>query len=178
MTKTFTFHPPRDLIFTREDGKAVLRIKPDGRLEIGDGFTPTEAGEEAAKALVLAFGDAAMTAPTPAQTQPRHDADDLVTDEMIKLAVEALWDNDNSRGGGGVAAALRAVAPLIAARAAEFTDICGRYRTAVRTAERGAIARDLMDAGWEEAADYVLERGRTPPARRPGEIDWSAMDKD
>lgn len=33
------------------DGRAALIIHPDGRIEIGDGFTPTEAGEEAIEAI-------------------------------------------------------------------------------------------------------------------------------
>jgi hypothetical protein len=117
-------------------------------------------------------GDAAMTAPTPAQTQHRHDAGDLVTEEMVDAAFEA-WYGVHHTGNwrGAVEAALRAVAPMIAARAAEFTDICGRYRTAVRAAEREACAQVADDFG----SFIIAKRIR---AKAPGEIDWSAMDKE
>jgi hypothetical protein len=69
-----------------------------------------------------------MTAPTPAQTQREHDADDLVTEEMVNAAGEAYdayrarftdRGRDAPPGWECIQAALRAVAPMIAARATE-----------------------------------------------------------
>jgi hypothetical protein len=68
-----------------------------------------------------------MTAPTPAQTQREHDADDLVTEEMVDVAgavYDAYRDRFTDRGYEApgwecIQAALRAVAPMIAARATE-----------------------------------------------------------
>jgi hypothetical protein len=60
-----------------------------------------------------------MTAPTPAQTQREHDADDLVTEEMVEAVATALVNiNGEEPWGaycGSVRAALNAVAPMIAA---------------------------------------------------------------
>jgi hypothetical protein len=101
-----------------------------------------------------------MTAPTPAQTQREHDADDLVTEEMVEAALEA--EDALCAHGRRVSvedcmrAALRAVAPMIAARAAEYTDICGRYRTAVIAAEREACAKML-----DHAAARYMASGNT-----------------
>jgi hypothetical protein len=65
-----------------------------------------------------------MTAPTPAQTRPQHDPGDLVTEEMVTAAYDAIkaagrdpmpTEDDIIRE--EAIAALRAVAPMIAARA-------------------------------------------------------------
>jgi hypothetical protein len=107
-------------------------------------------------------------------------ADDLVTEEIIVKASDA-YDEVTNVNFKAMRAALRAVAPMIAARALvpQLTQTAtalakeiGEYNlpgngyeavlvgiNALVAAEREAIARDLMDAGWEEAADYVLERG-------------------
>jgi hypothetical protein len=99
-------------------------------------------------------GDAAMTAPTPAQTQQKHDpADNLVTDDMISIVVSAIRSKGcrvDVRAEERLAEALRAVAPMIAARSCDHIN---REATALKE-----MARELMDAGWEEAADYVMER--------------------
>jgi hypothetical protein len=59
-----------------------------------------------------------MTAPTPAQTQREHDADDLVTEEMVVKA-SAAYDEVTNVNFKAMRDALRAVAPMIAARATE-----------------------------------------------------------
>jgi hypothetical protein len=118
-------------------------------------------------------------------------ADDLVTEEMVDAASYELarW---SALSTSSVRAALRAVAPLIAALAV----IDKGYRDlqawrdgneAGRAAEREAIAKIVTETeGWDdclEASNHILAairaRGETPPKpRRPGEIDWSATDKD
>jgi hypothetical protein len=63
-----------------------------------------------------------MTAPTPAQTQREHDADDLVTEEMVESARAALRahpDFVNLIPTTWMRDVLLAVAPMIAARAFE-----------------------------------------------------------
>jgi hypothetical protein len=105
-------------------------------------------------------------------------ADDIVTDEMVGDAFCA-WHGSRGTDAERIDAALRAVAPMIAART-HMRDMQN-----VVVAEHNVIANELFNAGLEDAADYVLERaaairarGETTPARRPGEIDWPAMDKE
>jgi hypothetical protein len=57
-----------------------------------------------------------MTAATPAQAQPQHDADDLVTAEMVETAVTSYYADDSILVPEMMRAALRAVAPMIAAQ--------------------------------------------------------------
>ena len=54
-----------------------------------------------------------MTAPTPAQTQREHDADDLVTEEMVTMATAAFHAVNRLQAADGIEASLRAVAPMI-----------------------------------------------------------------
>jgi hypothetical protein len=84
-----------------------------------------------------------MTAPTPARTQHRHDADDLVTDEMIGDAFCA-WHGARGTDAERIDAALRAVAPMIVARVA-------RADTATQwvAAEREACAKIAADRAEE-----------------------------
>jgi hypothetical protein len=74
------------------------------------------------------------------------DADDLVTDEMVKAAGQALCDYQGDPSGRWnyyeeeARFVLRAVAPMIAARAAEHFD-CSWVTGHAVAAEREAIAR-------------------------------------
>lgn len=97
-----------------------------------------------------------MTAPTPAQAQQQHETtEDLVTEEMVAAFLRVMPLDDCGMGAelrAEVAAALRAVAPLIAARALEkpFLDA---YAAPAVAAEREAIARlaDSRAAVWARA---------------------------
>jgi hypothetical protein len=121
-------------------------------------------------------------------------ADDLVTEEMLDVAVEAIADPAGDYAQvfrEELLTALRAVAPMIAERA--------RFRNEQATglqwnaawvsgarAEREAIAKIVKATeDWDdclEASNHILAairaRGETPPKPRPGEIDWSAMDRE
>jgi hypothetical protein len=70
-----------------------------------------------------------------------HNADDLVTDEMVTMAVGLLFGGPRrAEDYQAVRAILRAVAPMIAARAAEHFD-CSWVTGHAVAAEREAIAR-------------------------------------
>jgi hypothetical protein len=101
-----------------------------------------------------------MTAPTPAQTQPQHDADDLVTDEMVTLALKAEEDFIAPRS--RMRAGLRAVAPMIAARAMDDDKIRDRVVVIAKrmvAAEREACARLAADMGRAWEADGIGDDG-------------------
>jgi hypothetical protein len=104
-----------------------------------------------------------MTAPTPAQTQREHDADELVTEEMIAEAARAAfpggWElSDKIR----VHDALRAVAPMIAARAAENMAIdSDKFVLAGRELEREACAKIAWDKGGYSIGAAIRARGET-----------------
>jgi hypothetical protein len=108
-----------------------------------------------------------MTAPTPAQTQREHDpADDLVTEEMVEVAKRAKRHNGDD-GHDGMAAALRAVAPMIAARAvaaerAHWDDEEWAAGSAAVAAEREAIAQMVEGFGNDpKIAAAIRARGET-----------------
>jgi hypothetical protein len=104
------------------------------------------------------------------------EADDLVTDEMVAMAVGLLFGGPRrAEDYQAIGAILRAVAPLIAARAWEAPWIDYRLH-ALLAAEREAckqIARQHEEAsrelGFEGAAnaaasiaDAIAARGKTP----------------
>jgi hypothetical protein len=117
-----------------------------------------------------------MTAPTPAQTPREHDADDLVTEEMIEqclaAAVAAAPDGERS----AITACLRAVAPMIAARAraqtneASFGELQAAWvhsLNSVVVAEREACAKIAETYPYDvEGSDLIAAairaRGETP----------------
>lgn len=43
--------PRGDLVFIAAGGREILRFKPDGTIEMGDGYTPTEAAEAFIEAI-------------------------------------------------------------------------------------------------------------------------------
>jgi hypothetical protein len=127
------------------------------------------------------------------------DADDLVTEEMVSVAGEAYDAYRDKRTGRGceahgwecIQAALRAVAPLIAERVRSMPYqpiVTAGMLDGVLPAKPGGL-REAIAAMWEteEAAARMWEaediaaairgRGETP-TKAPGEIDWSAMDKE
>jgi hypothetical protein len=120
-------------------------------------------------------------------------ADDIVTDEMVGDAFCA-WHGSRGTDAERIDAALRAVAPMIAARAFEqcrhIPGLEGKFAWKVgareeREACAQIVAEHFHDQGGEEferfgrrIAAAIRARGETPPVRRPGEIDWSAMDKE
>jgi hypothetical protein len=117
-----------------------------------------------------------MTAPTPAQTQRQHDTPaDLVTEEMVDAAMRAIRRYVFMDGDRRIIAeeALRAVAPMIAARLIEkHSDTYSALRDA-RAAERegcaracDAIAAQLREDGCEQevwtahdCATHIRARG-------------------
>jgi hypothetical protein len=111
-------------------------------------------------------------------------ADDLVTEEMINEAIRVYRADE--RIDKCMRTILRAVAPMIASRAWEAPWIDYRLQKLLE-AEREACAKIIDDYfGGHAVGDHSLAglaaairaRGGTPPARRPGEIDWSAMDRE
>jgi hypothetical protein len=90
-----------------------------------------------------------MTEPTPAQTQRGHDADELVTEEMIDKAAAKLFVLGWNVSDAGVRAALRAVVPLIAARA------LARWETASAEGMRRADAMARQEE--REACAHLVE---------------------
>jgi hypothetical protein len=88
-------------------------------------------------------------------------ADDLVTEEIITEVAARIWNNRGASAIDTAEAILRAVAPLIAARAIarHYDDLAADSREKL---ERAAASR---------------ARGEKT-TKAPGEIDWSAMDKD
>jgi hypothetical protein len=139
--------------------------------------------------IAAALGEIAMTEPTPAQTQREHDADELVTEEMTDKAAAKLFVLGWNVSDAGVRAALRAVAPLIAARALERWEKASaegmrRADAMARQEEREACAKTADEYAAKSVFGYatiiaaaIRARGETP-TKAPGEIDWSAMDKD
>jgi hypothetical protein len=107
-----------------------------------------------------------MTAPTPAQTQREHDADDLVTEELC----EQFWGA--YVGSGSYRAALRAVAPMIAARGLELAQIdMGALFPEAVAAEREANAKIAETYPYDvEGSDLIAAairaRGETGHAER------------
>jgi hypothetical protein len=116
-------------------------------------------------------------------------AEDLVTEEILDAAVEAIADPAGDYAQvfrDELLTALRAVAPMIAARSTTYLrnstyDAVGH----AVAAEREAIAQIVKETDdWDdclEASNHILAairaRGETP-TKAPGEIDWSAMDKE
>jgi hypothetical protein len=113
-------------------------------------------------------------------------AEDLVTDEMVGDAFCA-WHEARGTDAERIYAALRAVAPLIAARADPYKRQEREHIERAVAAEREVIAKIVKETeDWNdclEACNYILAairaRGETTTkTRSPGEIDWSATDKD
>jgi hypothetical protein len=111
-------------------------------------------------------------------------ADDLVTEEMVTRAGHELWALHGVHAPNpAVAAALRAVAPLIAARAVahlgEWEIVDQTESSRAVAAEREACLR-LVQELWHDGPTLIAAiraRGETP-TKAPGAIDWSAMDKE
>jgi hypothetical protein len=121
-----------------------------------------EANNRAGAVLArLNGGDAAMTAPTPAQTQREHDAEDLVTEEILDVAVEAIADPAGDYAQvfrEELRTALRAVAPLIAARV-ELKLAAEPMRTAearLVAAEREACAKIAEDYANRQSQNSAI----------------------
>jgi hypothetical protein len=101
-----------------------------------------------------------MTAPTPAWTQREHDADDLVTEDMINEAIRVYRADE--RIDKCLGKILRAVAPMIAARAMDDDKIRDRVVVIAKrmvAAEREACARLAADMGRAWEADGIGDDG-------------------
>jgi hypothetical protein len=117
-------------------------------------------------------------------------ADDLVTEEILDVAVEAIADPAGDYAQvfrEELLTALRAVAPLIAARADPYKRQEREHIERAVAAEREVIAKIVKETeDWNdclEACNYILAairaRGETTTkTRSPGEIDWSATDRE
>jgi hypothetical protein len=130
--------------------------------------------------------------------------DDLVTEEMVVAAMLAYDSYGTQASRDAVRAALLDVAPMIAAREREgllLREI--KIRAAARALIKAADRINELEALLREAEKWIPDtmesksgrmcgptvklkakiaaairaRGETP-TKAPGEIDWSAMDKD
>jgi hypothetical protein len=115
----------------------------------------------AAVARTFVAADEAMTAPTPAQTQQSHDADGLVTEEMVRIAARTITEGDGWPHSNLAARVLAAVAPMIAARAAEHFD-CSWVTGHAVAAEREAIAQALLRQALTYGARAEAASGHDP----------------